>query len=156
MMNTNIFDEKRVVRERIAETQGEIYQLAYERGYDMEDFSDKYLRSDFCRLEMDALYSKFQTEFGDACMDELMEEFENKNISVKMRDNNPILYSPAWIGQMYRYLFYALRAYSSELAEKISVAELAACEPGLEDCDTKESIELLVEVFGDSFAKAGE
>lgn len=149
-MDNNVFDECEEVIYRIAETQGEIYQLAYERGYDIEDFSDKYLRSDFCKLEMDALYSKFQLEFGNACMDELMAEFENKNIVVKKKGND-IVYSPAWIGEMYRHLFYALRAYSAELAEKISVTELAACESELEDCDTKESIELLTQKFSGYF-----
>ena len=150
-MKNDVFNECEEVIYRIAETQGEIYQLAYERGYDMEDFSNKYLRSDFCMLEMDALYSRFQTEFGDACMDELTAEFERKEIMVKKNANNHLPYSPTWIGKMYRYLFYALHTYSAKLAEKISVAELAAYEAELEDCDTKESIELLTQKFSGYF-----
>ena len=46
----------------ICETQGNIYQLAAKEGYDMEVFSDVYLRSDFCGRYMDAVCSRFQIE----------------------------------------------------------------------------------------------
>lgn len=150
MMNTNTFVENEAVKFREAETQGEIYQLAYEMGYDMEDFSDKYLKSDFCRLEMDSVYSKFQMEFGDACMDEVMAEFRDKNITVKKRDSD-FLYSPTWIGEMYRYLFYSLKKYSAQLAEKIPLSELAIYEPELEESELEEAVALLTEIFKEQF-----
>lgn len=148
-MNTNTFDENDAVIFREAETQGEIYQLAYEMGYDMEDFSDKYLKSDFCRLEMDSVYSKFQMELGDACMDEVMAEFRDKNIIIKRGSDS--WYSPTWIGEMYRYLFYSLKKYSAELAEKIPLSELAIYEPELEESETEEAVALLTEIFKERF-----
>ena len=78
MMDMNSFCECDTVIRLIAETQGEIYQLAYDLGYDVEEFSKEYLKSDFCKYEMDSIYSKYQTEFANECLDLVIYEFEQK------------------------------------------------------------------------------
>lgn len=93
-MNIHSIEEDVVVINLIAETQEEIYQLACEMGFDMDDFSYKYLSSEFCHDKMDAEYSVFQLDFGSICMDNVLEEFKEKNISIKRRESDSIFYSP--------------------------------------------------------------
>lgn len=44
----------------IYQNQGRLYQFVANLGYDMEDFSNAYLTSDFCKRAMDTTYSRFQ------------------------------------------------------------------------------------------------
>lgn len=138
------FNESEEVIMLTAETQGQTYQLAYAMGFDMEDFSNKYLTSDFCRNEMDSVYSKFQTEFPEACMDELLIEWEEKGIEVKKRDSE-FAYSSDWIGNMYRYLFFALQVFSSDLLNLIPFKEICRYQEELEECDYKDAVNCIRE-----------
>lgn len=129
--SSNVYDEDPIIINLIAKTQEGIYNLAYDMGYDIEAFSNFYLQSDFCKYEMDALYSKFQTEFPEACMDEIQEELENKNIVLPKRTEE-CFYSPGWIGKMYRHLFFELQMPSSELVNKIPFQKIAEKDSELE------------------------
>lgn len=142
-MNTHFIEEDDVVIELIAETQGEIYQCAYEMGYSIEDFSNKYLRSNFCRYEMDSEYSVFQTDFGSLCMEQVLEEFKRNNISLIREENKNLVYSPKWIGEMYRYLFFALKFYSSDLPTVIPFKTLVSKNIELEECEMSEAVNIL-------------
>jgi len=142
----NPFNEHEVVMDLIANTQGEIYQVANDMGFDLEDFSDKYLNSDFCQKEMDCAYSVYQREFGDACMTMILAEFEEKNITILPKEKEP-MYSVFWVGAMYRYLFYHLRKYSKDLSKEISFKKLSELFFELENCDTAECIEYLKDIL---------
>ena len=142
MMDMNSFCECDTVIRLIAETQGEIYQLAYDLGYDVEEFSKEYLKSDFCKYEMDSIYSKYQTEFANECLDLVIYEFEQKNINIAKRTED-IHYSPNWIGMMYRYLFFSLKTLSYNLPKKVPFAELAEICIDLEECTIEECVNIL-------------
>lgn len=141
------FDEAESIRYRIEETQGEIYQLAFTRGWNLEDFSSKYLRSDFCRLEMDAVYSPYQLELVEACMAEIEAEFQRKGIQIRKRteSSTAIDVSPAWIGRMYRGLFYTMREMSASIAESVPFQTLAQYEPELENEEIEDAAVYITE-----------
>lgn len=146
MMNMNSFYECDTVIRLIAETQGEIYQLAYDLGYDVEEFSKEYLKSDFCKYEMDSIYSKYQTEFANECLDLVLYEFEQKNIIISKRTKD-VHYSPNWIGMIYRYLFFSLKTLSYNLPEKVPFTELAEICIDLEDCTIEECVNILTDKY---------
>ncbi len=89
----------------ICRTQQQIYEYMAEQGYDMAVFSNAYLSSDFCKREMDTLYSRFQTEFPNECADFFIPEICNK---LRKRENtNVTAYDISLagdIGYMYRLL----------------------------------------------------
>ena len=45
---------------QICMTQSKLFAYAIEQNYDDDDFIKKYMNSDFCNKEMDALWSRFQ------------------------------------------------------------------------------------------------
>lgn len=63
---------------KICRTQQRIYEYAAKHGYDMEQFSNFFLSSDFCSRAFDVLYSRFQLETPVECMDFIMEEAGDK------------------------------------------------------------------------------
>ncbi len=140
------FDEKEPVVSLIAETQGETYALAYEMGFDIKDFSHYYLSSDFCKYEIDSIYSRFQLEFADIGIDEFLFEMDKKGIEIKKK-NEEIYYSPHWIGMMYRYLFYRLKMFSVDLDKTISFEELEKVSVDCESFEIDEAIEYVVNYF---------
>lgn len=106
---------------RVCRTQGNIYKLAWERGYDLATFSEKYLASEFCNREMDSEYSSFH--FGDAR--EIMEIVEGVT-ELQTGDNAGITGSDAaWAGEMYRWLAIHVEITSKELAVRIPFSVMA-------------------------------
>lgn len=142
----NSFDEKEPVVSLIAETQGETYSLALEMGLDIKDFSHYFLTSDFCRFEMDAIYSKYQLEFAGVVMDEFLSEMESKGITINKSEEN-YYFSPYWVGMMYRYLFFRLKMFSSELEKNISIEELEKISVDCESMEIDESVDFIVQYF---------
>ena len=142
----DVFDEDIVVIELISQTQGKIYGLAYNMGYDIPDFSEKYLNSNFVKYEMDALYSKYQTELADACMENILCEFEDRGIRLKKRAKD-IYYSPYEIGYLFRRFYYAAKTTSRELYDKIPIEKLGAYSIELENQTYDEKVEILKDRF---------
>jgi hypothetical protein len=131
-------DESNVVKSLIADTQAELYALAEKQGFDVEDFSNKYLNSDFCKLEMDAIYSKYQTEFAEDCMDCLLSEINSCDIK---KEFLPVYYNSYLIGRIYRLLFFETDYISAELSQKVPFTELTDICIELENCDEDEIIQ---------------
>ena len=143
--SSNVYDEDPIIINLIAKTQEGVYNLAYDMGYDIEAFSNFYLQSDFCKYEMDALYSKFQTEFPEACMDEIQEELENKNIMLPKRTEE-CFYSPGWIGTIYRSLFFELQMPSNELVGEMPFQKIAEKDNELENYNLEDQTKELLTI----------
>ena len=152
-LNDERFNEHELVISRIADTQGEIYDIAYELGYDLEDFSNKYLTSSFCELEMDSVYSYFQYEFGKTCMEEIEAEFAKKSITVKKTTNKNIYYSPSRIGKIYRYLFYKTKTMSKDLLNEYPFEVVKDIEIEMENDEMDDILEYIVGKNYDSYQK---
>ena len=147
-----------VVKNLIMETQGEIYNLAYKMNFDMSWFSEQYLKSVFCEKEMDAIYSKFQTEFPEACMEELLSEWDNKKIAIVCRKEDAIdaYTSPTRIGQIYRYLFYELCLPSKELQHILPYSEIANYDIEFDTLEIENIVSFIMEDYQDEIQKFHE
>ena len=107
----------------ICETQGDIYVYMAKHGYDIQVFSDNYLKCDFCRSAFDTEYSRFQEELANECAAFYMPEIEDN--LVKYPDGSCFDSEEAeWIGFTYRQLYIETGVYSSELADMISFEKM--------------------------------
>ena len=107
----------------ICETQGAIYVYMAKEGYDMNVFSDNYLKSNFCRRAFDTEYSRYQDEFPNECADFYMPEIGDKLVCYPFGccfDSE----EAEWIGFTYRQLYIDTGIYSSELADIVPFEEM--------------------------------
>ena len=107
----------------ICETQGDIYVYMAKKGYDMNIFSDNYLKSDFCRREFDTEYSRYQDELPNECADFYMPEISDKLVRYPFGCCFD-LEEAEWIGFAYRQLYLETGIYSSELADIVPFEEM--------------------------------
>ena len=99
----------------ICDTVGEIYKLAREKHYDLESFSELFLKSSFCKREFDTSYSCFQMD-EDASLYYIEKEIGKKIIK---NTNNVSEDESYWVGFMYRYLYIYKNVSSKKLADRI-------------------------------------
>jgi hypothetical protein len=107
----------------ICDTQSEIYEYMAKEGYDIKTFSDAYLASEFCKREMDTLYSSFQQEFANACVEFFMPQLEGKLVKDDSHEQDKVLAKR--IGYMYRVLYMKTSVPSAELAKIVPFDEMA-------------------------------
>jgi len=107
----------------ICDVQRRIYQLAYKKNYSVEEFSDLFLKPDFCRRELDSDWSHFQLETADENMDHILAEMGEKLTEVTAQDTDIDL--AGYVGFMYRYLFFITPYPSAELEERVSFEDIA-------------------------------
>ncbi len=62
----------------VCKTQMKIYSFMAENGYNLECFSNEFLKCDFCNKEMDDHYSHFHTSFPQECAEIFIPQIENK------------------------------------------------------------------------------
>lgn len=101
----------------ICSRQGEIYEYAVQKGYDLESFSNLYLKSDFCNKEMDSDYSKYHSAYYKEAIWCFMPELEGK---IKLCNEKKSEWAFAEdVGFMYRLLHILTNVPSRELCEII-------------------------------------
>ncbi len=130
--------------ENICITQARIYVTAVRNGYDLADFSDKYLKSEFCRIDMDVPYSVWQYQDEDVCLEAILLEI-NRNNELKTYDENNAEndYDPYFIGYMYRYFYYHTTSDSAELSEIIPFSEMAKYSIECEDYEYDDAMKYI-------------
>ena len=89
--------------EDICETQSEIYKYMARRKYNMETFSDCCLKSEFCKNELDKIFSPYHQEFSNACADEFLLEIES---FLKKQENASDTTVAGYAGYLYRKATY--------------------------------------------------
>lgn len=131
----------------ICETQGKIFELAADDGYDIENFTNVYLKSDFCRRQFDTLYSRYQ--YADA--EESWEIFlpEIKDRLHRYEDGQVFRGDVAWwFGFTYRQLWYESGVASSNLADRVPVHDLVKLYPAYHTLDEEMAAEKLIAHYG--------
>jgi len=129
----------------ICQTQGMIYEYAWSLFYDMKSFSEGYMRSDFCRREMDSRYSVFQLQDPEECFDFLDKDvLQDKPVLSGRIDKN----TAYWIGFTYRQLHFETGMKSREIEEKVSFKAMMRYYPGLHTVDEDVAAEIICEDFG--------
>ena len=119
-----------LVKWDICDTQQEIFMLAFDMGFDNEDFISKYMNSDFCKRHMDTSYSFYQTADPGYCMEYILDEIHPKK--------NDKHYAPSaieWIGWTYRYLQIELNMTSKEIYTMLPLKTMLAYYPGMHTQD---------------------
>ena len=118
IMNVKRNEEIANQDKRTCATQANLYDHICRCGYDIIDFSDKYLASDFCNREMDSLYSVFQREDPLQILDFVIPQIGN----LVPQTENPF-HTPYWgawdLGYMYRYLHYSTGMHSKDIVSCI-------------------------------------
>ena len=104
-------------------TQGRIYKYMARHSYDIQVFSENYLKCDFCRSAFDTEYSRFQEELPNECAAFYMPEIEGKLVKYPKRQQFD-LEEAEWIGFTYRQLYIETGIYSSELADMIPFTKM--------------------------------
>lgn len=128
----------------ICDTQAMIYSYAAEQGYDMQQFSDFYMASNFCSREIDAEYSVMQLADDTICWEHLdpeIGEFLTKYPEGICFDVD----AAWWIGFTYRQLAFITGKPSSEIVKKASFRQLLSAYPGLHTVDEEMAGEILME-----------
>ncbi|MDE6678445.1 MAG: hypothetical protein K2K02_05330 [Ruminococcus sp.] len=127
----------------ICHTQEKIYKYMVEQGYNLKDFSDAYLSCDFCKKNMDTIYSRFQIEFPDECADFYMPEIGNK----LSKTTGKYDYFAGEIGFMYRLLYVETSIPSAELVKRIPFDKLAEMAHTFEHYGYEEIADDIIEKF---------
>lgn len=131
----------------ICMTQSRIYRYIAQSGYDVKQFSDAYLMSDFCRRAFDTIYSRFQMEDVLECMDFIEPEISNDLV----RNQNNIIFDEdvaAWIGFTYRQLYFETKVNSSKLVKVVSFRTLCNYYAGLHTIDWEDATDIICKDFG--------
>ena len=112
-----------LIEYNICETQGRIYVYMAKKGYDMNMFSDNYLKCSFCKDELDTEYSWYQEETANECAAYYMPEIEDKLVCYPFGCCFD-LEEAEWIGFAYRQLYLETGIYSSELSDIVPFEEM--------------------------------
>ena len=106
----------------VCKVQGEIFCEANRLGYDMEDFTKKYLTSNFCANCMDTLWSVYQIWWPIESIYELQEEVTIKETPLCLTCIDAIF----WIGYMYRMMYYLYGINSKQLFYRLPFRKMLA------------------------------
>ena len=109
----------------ICTTQGDFYQFMAELQYDMNIFSDVFLKSEFCQRHFDTVYSPYQLEFPNALYELCQSEIKDKLKKVSKLFEADRCFAKD-VGFLYRDLFLETSIPSAELADRIPYKDLLA------------------------------
>jgi len=130
----------------ICKNQARLYRYVAIKGFDMEWFSENYLRSSFCKRAFDTIYSRFQTADELECLDFIIPE-----LGIIQYMNDDMMFDPdvaEWIGFTYRQLYIETGIPSSEIVEKVDFATMCRYYPGLHTIDEDMATDIICENFG--------
>ena len=132
---------------KICQNQGCLYRFVANLGYNIEEFSNAYLASDFCKRAMDTTYSRYQLHDEQEILDFLMPEIQDKCSMLPDGElfNLDVAY---WIGFTYRQLYYETDIFSKELAEKFTFSDICKTYSGLHTIDEEMATDILCENRG--------
>ena len=127
----------------ICKTQGNLYEWAANEGLRFPEFSNAYMKSDFCHRSMDTEYSRFQLREPEEHIDFLVMEIPTL---LQQKYNNEYFSGDVafWIGFTYRQLWFETGMTSKEIVEKYPFDRMLACYPGLHTLDEDMAADILL------------
>lgn len=130
----------------ICDTQGKLFHLASEMGFDEKDFTEKYMQSKFCNQHIDTECDYYQTADIGYNMQVLLDEISP---SKSQTTNCPA--SMQYIGHMYQYLHRRSGIPSHEIYKRFSFEKMEAyCLMSINE-DTEETLYNIMEDYGGIF-----
>lgn len=124
----------------ICKTQQNIFILAMDMEFDDEDFAEKYMNSEFCSREMDALYSFFHMTDPKYTMGVILEEIHPKKNNLHY-DFNAI----EWIGWIYKYLQLRFEIPSKEIYKTLPLKTMLGYYTGMHTQDAEYFVDVIRE-----------
>ena len=100
---------------------GRIYKLALKENYELENFSDSFLKSSFCHRKFNTIYSCFQLD-DDASMWYIDKELKNRLIKTTVVQDEDLAY---WIGFMYIYIYIRTEISSSKIVQIVPFKQMS-------------------------------
>lgn len=128
----------------ICETQARLFKYIVENNYDIEDFIVKYMKSDFCKRAMDTMYSRFQSEDEEECLDFIIPEIGTLKENINKYYNIDEIY---WIGFIYRQLYIETSIPSSKLIDILPLKTMHKYYPGLHTVEENMQADIICENF---------
>lgn len=130
------------IGQRICQTQAQIFRSAAEKGFDEKDFSKKYMHSQFCLREMDALWSYFHLANPEAGLYEFLDEKRPKQ---HKKDGD--IYAMEWIGWMYRYMQLRFEIPSNKIYRQLPYDTMVHYYVAMHNEDEEYIIDSIIEDF---------
>lgn len=124
------------------ENQEKLFELSQNMGFDDDDFIQKYMESDFCKRELDQLYSYFQMAEPEDIMDYALKEIKPKR-NIRHYNRNAI----KWTGYMYRYLHLRLAVNSAVIYRTLPLKDMLVYYVGMHT----QSDEYFIDIIKDKF-----
>lgn len=103
--------ENRTLKLFAANTQKELFLIAYHRSYDVIDFINKYMRSNLCK-KIDSPYSYWQNQCAERIFEEYLDECPNTKINSKQQYNEDAI---EWLGFFYRMWHFITKETSNQI-----------------------------------------
>ncbi len=133
----------------ICETQGEIFEYAASKGYDMIEFSRAFMASHFCERAFDTPYSRFQVDDAEESWQFLYPEIKDTIDNHRLPDDAVFDGNVAhWIGFTYRQIFIETGVPSKDIAKKLPFEAMVASYPGLHTLDEEDATDRLCKSVG--------
>lgn len=130
----------------ICETQGYIFELAANLGYDMELFANEYLTSRFCEKSFDTGYSRYFAADAEESWEIFYPEIKDK-LKKYGEGKHFRADAAAWIGFTYRQLWFETAIPSGQLVRRIPFLDMIRLYPGLHTIDEEMAAERLIERY---------
>lgn len=137
-LNVHVLDG---INYEICETQGNIYEYIANHGYDLREFSERYLKSDWTRRQMDTIYSRYQIREPEECLDFILPEI-GEVLKSEMYFDGAMAF---WIGFIYRALYLATDIPSEKLVQKVPFDSLQRMYIGYYTMDEIMQLEKIIE-----------
>lgn len=137
----------------ICDTQGKIFEVVakYYSHDSFKTFADAYMRSDFCKRQMDVSYSRYQVHDPEESLDFVIPEIE-QHVRLFRDMDKPFPSDVAyWIGFTYRQISMKTCLDSAEIIECIPLQRMIAMYPGMHTLDETMALELIMFTFQLSF-----
>ncbi len=104
----------------ICRTHGLIFESANEHSFDMEDFTIKYMKSDFCARCMDVDYSVYQIWWPEESISELLDEIDIEKTELPLKCIDTL----NWIGYMYRFICISYDLTCRKMSEVLTFRKM--------------------------------
>ncbi|MCC6095221.1 MAG: hypothetical protein LIV24_09435 [Eubacterium sp.] len=146
LLSESMVGDYMYVQEFVCDTQGLLYKLAAEEGYDMSVFSYLYLNSDFCSRSQDKP-SRLRYDDEEVSLFYLLKEIggQLKKYPDNVKFNLDVAY---WIGWVYRQLCFLCEKPSKFLCEKIPFELMCDYYPGMHTIDEDNAAEIILNNAG--------
>lgn len=135
------------INHELCECQGDLFELAADKGYDIRCFSNIFLGSDFCMRAFDSAYSRYQCADAEESLD-LLEQETASGLEKASGGRGPGGIIANWTGYIYRVLCQRSGMPSREILKRIPPETVIGSYYGYHTLDEEMAADKLLESAG--------